>query len=146
MNIRPDPECGFRTWITHQGSMFRAAFGRTLRRSTKLYGPTVLRQTLLCRPICTPWPHGARIPKVLQTCMNNPPPALSIIHHVRLFSAPATRDTKRGEDSRNETDPQFVSTTSTATPILGSSSKTTKPARETDDVDMLAGLVSDLVS
>ena len=126
--------------------MFRAAFGRTLRWSTELYGPTVLRQTQLCRSTYTPWPHGARIPKIQQTCMNNPPPALAIIHHVRLFSTPAAGDTKRGEEARNETDPQFVSTTSTVTPILGSSSKTTKPAHETDDVDMLAGLVSDLVS
>lgn len=140
------------------GSMFRTTFGRTL---AELYGPAVLRQAQLCRPTCrAPWPHGARMPtftlfKPQQTYMNNSLPALSIFHHVRLFSTPArylqyqTRDTKREEEARHETlkvDPQSVSTTGTVTPIFGSSSKTNKSAHETDDVDMLAGLISDLVS
>ena len=141
----------FRTWIA-QGSMFRTAFGRTLGRTTELYG-TAVRQ--FCRP--TYRAHGARMPtstllKFQQSYMSSPPPTLSIIHHVRLFSTPAkyqTRDTKREEEVRHETlrvDPQSVSTTSTVTPIFRNSSKTNKSAHETDDVDMLAGLISDLVS
>lgn len=48
-------------------------------------------------------------------------------------------------DEKLRVDPDSVSSTSTVTPIFGDQ-KTNTPIKEANDVDMLAGLTSDLVS
>ncbi|KAF8453096.1 hypothetical protein BGX38DRAFT_1065559, partial [Terfezia claveryi] len=57
-----------------------------------------------------------------------------------------TRDKKREEEVRSEklrVDPDSVSSTSTVTPIFGDQ-KSKTPVSEANDVDMLAGLISEL--
>lgn len=90
----------------------------------------------------------------VQSSLKNNHIRISSLQQVQYISSSSrlsrfeTRDTKREEEIRNEklrADPDAVSTTSTVTPIFGEQ-KTNTPAHEANDVDMLAGLTSDLVS
>ncbi|RPB21575.1 hypothetical protein L211DRAFT_840476 [Terfezia boudieri ATCC MYA-4762] len=95
--------------------------------------------------------HSPTIPQ-LQGNLNCNPIRISVLQQVKNISfSPRnlryeTRDKKREEEVRGEklrVDPDSVSSTSTVTPIFGDQ-KTKTPVSEANDVDMLAGLISDL--
>ena len=104
-----------------------------LNHRVKLQSPTIpqLRENLKYNSIQNP---------VLQQVKLTLPPLRGLRY--------GTRDKKREEEVRDEklrVDPDSVSSTSTVTPIFGNQ-KTNVLANKANDVDMLAGLTSDLVS
>ena len=117
----PNPSWVPRQYICHQ-----------LNHRVKLHSPILipLRENLKCNSIRNP-----------------------VLQQVKLISFSrnlqyGTRDEKREMEVRDEklkVDLDSVSSTSTVTPIF-SNKKTNTSVNEANDVDMLAGLTSDLVS